>query len=440
MVLPGWCLARCRVFSQRKEVQSQRHFTSQLSQENDMSSIPLQVSETTAQAATSAKSGRLYFADHLRATLAILVVLHHIAIVYGASTWFYYIEPPLEDLPTFTAFLVFVLFNQAWFMGAFFFLAGYFTPGSYDRKGSGAFLKDRLIRLGIPILVFTFVLSPIAFLGRYLMPPAISGVTEPLSWEAYPDLIGLGPLWFVAMLLIFSLGYALWRRLRGNRASAAPSKPSSPGYLLVAGFVLGLALVSFLFRMIVPLGQPVSLFVYFLSFPTIAYLPQYLSFFVLGIIASRYDWLRTLPASMGIVGLIATILAAVILFPLAFSGEPFSLALTPVFDNATGNGHWQSAVYVLWDSIFSVGLILALIPFFRAFFNTKSRLGTFLAQHSYAVYILHIPIIVFLAYALRDVELSNNLVKFALASLIMVPICFVVAYLVRKIPLVSRVL
>ncbi len=58
-------------------------------------------------------------------------------------------------------------------------------------------------------------------------------------------------------------------------------------------FILGLALVSFLFRMLVPPGQQVSVFVYFLSFPTIAYLPQYLSFFILGIIAARRDWLRT---------------------------------------------------------------------------------------------------------------------------------------------------
>ena len=196
--------------------------------------------------------------------------------------------------------------------------------------------------------------------------------------------------------------------------------------------------MSFLFRMIVPLGQSVSVFTDFISFPTLAYLPQYLSFFALGILASRRDWARTLPNSMGVVGLIVAVVAAIVLFPLAFSGNLFSLELGPALDNAMGNGHWQSAAYALWDSLFAVGLCLGLIPLFRRFFNTPGRVGTFLAQHSYAVYVIHIPVVVFLAYALRDVELAS-LPKTGLAALIIVPACFAVAYLVRKLPFASRV-
>jgi len=66
-------------------------------------------------------------------------------------------------------------------------------------------------------------------------------------------------------------------------------------------------------------------------------------------------------------------------------------------------------------------------------------MGSFLAQQSYAVYIIHIPIIVFLAYALRGVELAAML-KFGLAALIVVPTCFIIAYVIRKIPGVERVL
>ena len=81
------------------------------------------------------KNYRLFFADHLRAALVILVVLHHVAMVYGGIQPFYYLEPP-ASLPAFLVPLVFVLLNQGWFMGALFLLAGYFTPGSYDRKGA----------------------------------------------------------------------------------------------------------------------------------------------------------------------------------------------------------------------------------------------------------------------------------------------------------------
>jgi len=402
--------------------------------ENEMDQSDLQPTEDSPVQATTRETPRLFFVDHWRAFLAILVVLHHVALVYGASVpSFYYVEPPFTDPLAYRALLVFVLLNQAWFMGAFFLLAGYFAPGSFDRKRPGSFLKDRLVRLGIPLVVFYFVLNPISSIGYYLMPATLTGITTPLTWQVYPHFLGLGPLWFVAMLLVFNFGYAAWRMLTRDRTSSSMSKPSVPGYLSIVLFVVALALASYLVRIVVPIGQSV------LEFPTLAYLPQYLGLFVLGTLASRRDWFRTLPSSMGVVGFVTVAVAGVFLFPLAFSGRLFSLELTPAFDNAMGSGHWRSAVYALWDSITATGMCLALIPLFRRFFNGQGRFGRFLSQHSYAVYVLHIPIVVVVAYALRGIKLAA-LVKFGLASLLGIPLCFGIAYITRKIPGVSRVL
>ena len=403
-----------------------------------MAQITLRRTEESPVQAATARTARLFFADHLRAALVILVVLHHVALVYGASVQgYYYVEPPLTDPVAFRNLLVFALVNQAWFMGAFFLLAGYFTPGSYDRKGMGFFLKARLIRLGIPIVIFYFVLGPISFIGWFLMPAALTGITEPLTWQSfwqvYPELIGLGPMWFVALLLIFSFAYAAWCWLTSNWTASTTGESSPPTYLGVGVFILGLALVSYLFRNIVPIGKSVG------DFPTLAYLPQYLSFFAVGIVAYRRDWFRTLPGSMGAVGFVMAVLATILLFTLAFSGQLFSLELTEAMGNAMGDGHWQSAAYALWDSIFAVGMCLAAITFFRRFFNGESRFGQFLSQQSYAVYIIHIPIIVFLAYVLREIDLGS-VPKFGLVALVVVPTCFVVAYLLRRIPGVSKVI
>ena len=122
--------------------------------------------KSTVQAATGTTS-RMFFIDHLRAALVILVVLHHVAIVYGAGAPFYYVEPPFTDPLAYLVLLAFALFNQAWFMGALFLIAGYFTPGSFERKGSGSFLKSRLVRLGIPLILWIFVLSPISSIGYW---------------------------------------------------------------------------------------------------------------------------------------------------------------------------------------------------------------------------------------------------------------------------------
>ena len=166
--------------------------------------------KSPAQTATGSPN-RLFFIDNLRTGLILLVVLHHVALVYGASLeGYYYVEPPFTDPLAFVVLLVFALVNQSWFMGAFFLVAGYFTPGSYDRKGPGTFLKDRLFRLGI---------------------------TTPLTWNAYPHFLGMGPMWFVAMLLIFNFGYAGWRSLTRNRSSSSMSKASPPSYLGIGLFI-----------------------------------------------------------------------------------------------------------------------------------------------------------------------------------------------------------
>jgi peptidoglycan/LPS O-acetylase OafA/YrhL len=394
----------------------------------------LQPTEKSQVQATTGKISRLFFIDHLRAALVTLVVLHHVALVYGAGAPFYYVEPPFTDPLAFVVLLSFVLFNQAWFMGALYLIAGYFIPGPFARKGSGSFLKSRLVRLGIPLIIWIFVLSPISAIGYWQMPAELTGITDPLSWGAYPFLLGLGVAWFLALLLIFNFGYAAWRWLTRNRTSSSVSQSSTPSYLGIVIFTLALAAVTYLVRIVIPIGKEV------LDFPTLGYLPQYLSLFVVGIVAYRRDWFRTTPGSMGVVGFVIALVATVILFPLATSGRLFALAFTEPADFIfVGNGNWQSAIYALWDSIFAVGMCLAAITFFRRFFNKDSGFGRFLSQQSYAVYVIHIPIVVFIGSAMKGVQIPA-LLKFGVAAVIAVPTCFILAYLIRKIPGVSRVL
>lgn len=393
------------------------------------------IGQSHAGTAAAAATARLRFIDHLRAALVILVVIHHVAVVYGAAAPFYYVDPPPAPSLASLGLFIFVLFNQAWFMGALFLLAGYFTPGSFDRKGTGAFLKERLVRLGIPLLAFMFVLGPISAIGLFLPPTPL--IPRPLTWASfwhiYPDLIGLGPLWFVTLLLVFSFGYVAWRLTVGDRRPASPSPASPPNKIAIAIFILALALASYLMRIIVPLGRTV------LDFPTLAYLPQYVSFFVLGIVAWRRDWLRTLPARLGWFGLGIAVGATLLLFPIPILG-----ILGGTF-GFLGNGSWPSAVYALWDSAFAVGLVLASITLFRRYFNGASALGAFLARQSYAVYIIHSPILVFLAYGLylaytRWALDPGILLRFTIGTLVVVPASYVAAYFICKIPGVGRIM
>src|SRR5690349_9714907 len=69
----------------------------------------------------AAAAVRLVFADNLRVLLTVLVVIHHLAVTYGAFAAWYYIDIPTEMVtPTVTVMIA--LLNQAFFMGCFFLL------------------------------------------------------------------------------------------------------------------------------------------------------------------------------------------------------------------------------------------------------------------------------------------------------------------------------
>jgi glucan biosynthesis protein C len=379
---------------------------------------------------------RIFFIDYLRAAIITLVILHHLAVIYAANTLFYYEEPTTDSI----AILVLVVFevsNQAWFMGLLFLLSGYFSPSSLDRKGPKQFLNDRLIRLGIPLLIVSFVLNPLtAYIGVSHLPATVlaeRGITLPIAitWQRYLSFVNPGPFWFVLLLLIFDIGYAAWRIVpRKINAEGGKGHPF-PTYRTIAIFILLLATASYLIRIILPLGQ------YVLFFPTIGYFPQYISFFLIGVAAFRGDWLRKMPSSMAKRFFIIALIASFTLFPLALLGT-----ITNLFGGGSlvGNGSLWSGVYALWESTYAVGVSVFLIAFFRRFFNSRGKLWQFLSQHSYTVYLIHLIIIVTLAGVVLSLISMEPLLKFGLAAIIAVPLTWGAAYLVRKIPFANRVL
>jgi glucan biosynthesis protein C len=379
-----------------------------------------------------ASKDRIFFLDYLRASIISLVILHHLALTYAANSPFYYVEPTTDTVAV-LVLVIFQLSNQAWFMGLLFLISGYLSPSSFDRKGPKKFLKDRLIRFGIPILILSFLINPITgYIGTSHLPLVVrkeKRITP--TWQGYFSSIGPGILWFLIMLLIFDFGYAARRISRRNKNLNEGKRYSFPKYRTIVIFILLLAATSYLIRIILPLGQ------YVLFFPTIAYLPEYLSFFIIGIIAARGDWLRTMPGSMAKQFFIIALIASFTLFPLALIGT-----ITNLFGGGTllGNGSLWSGVYALWDSIYAVGVSMFLIAFFRRFFNSRGKLWHFLSQHSYTVYLIHIIIIVTLASVVFSLISMEPLLKFCLAGVIAIPLCWGAAYLVRKIPFADRIL
>ena len=106
---------------------------------------------------------RLDYIDNIRILLSIVVILNHLAITYGAPGGWYYREFEITELGLIpmTVLVLFAAGNQAYSMGLFFLISGYFSAKSSATKKTQAFFFQRLIRLGLPVLLFVYLVSPI---------------------------------------------------------------------------------------------------------------------------------------------------------------------------------------------------------------------------------------------------------------------------------------
>jgi len=361
----------------------------------------------------------------------------HLSITYGGAGGWYY----RESEPDTISFVVLTWHNgtvQAFSMGLFFLISGYFTPGSYDRKGPRRFFKDRLLRLGIPILCYDFVIGPL--MAYPLMQAGALEQGSTLQFVgSYPEFlsiyysrfhVGTGPLWFVEALLIFAGFYVLWRLFAKTLACPVQDGGKVPSNLTMVLFALTLIAVTFIVRIWLPIGwsfEPLNF-----QFP---FFPQYICLFIVGIVAYRHNWLMRIPEAMGRFWLCITIVFIVVLFPALFVSGGALDDVSPFM----GGVHWQCFAYSFWEQFVGVGMIVGLLVLFRERFNRQGRLARAMSASSYTAYIIHAPVAVLVALAIRHITLYP-LLKFALAVLIAVPLCFALGNFIRQLPLARRIL
>ncbi len=384
-----------------------------------------------AEAVQPKAASRLLFIDNIRVFLTILVVLHHLMIIYAGSGSFLYTEGR-QDTITGVLGTWFCAVNQAYFMGFFLLISAYFVPGSCDRKGAGHFLKDRLIRLGIPLIIYSWIVSPLSYVVvTYVTQGQILPWWRYLPGAGFDAALGAGPLWFVEVLLIFTLVYALWRRLFRPNTPMPPVQTESqfPGSRTILLFAVLMATATFVIRLWHPVGwsfSPLNL-----QFP---FFVQYIALFIVGLIAYRRNWLASLSDTTGKRWLAIAIVLILLFVPMALVGgamesdEPFR-----------GGLYWQAAAFALWESLLCVSMCIGLTYLFRRYSNRQGRLARFLSPNAYTAYIIHAQVITATALALRNVDVYP-LLKFGLTALIALPLCFVLSNLIRKLPYADRVL
>lgn len=390
------------------------------------------------------KMSRLVFLDNIKVLFVILVIIYHSAITYGVTGWWYYIAELNENYPTndITSLLLIGLtvlgaLFQSSFMGLFFLLGGYFTPESYDRKGFIIYWKDRLIRLGTPLVLYIVIIDPLmvyilarlgiapwssfsilqgSFLSFYLDRfQSIDGIIEFLS--------STGPMWFLLVLLVFTGGYTLWRQVANQESlkifvTHEYQIPKIPILLLIS---LILGFFTFVIRLYYPVGE-VNLGI------PLSFIIQYILMFIFGIFAYRYDWFKKMDKSH-MKKWIVIILASAIFFLLYVA---FIFRIDTDFNAMAGGFTLDALIYAIIDNIICMGMIFTIIPIFRDRFNNTGKLMKSLSINAYYMYLVHAPLLVLVSLLVASIMVMPG-VKLFLVSFITIILSYLFSnYLLRK--------
>jgi peptidoglycan/LPS O-acetylase OafA/YrhL len=367
------------------------------------------------------------YIDRLRTVMTAMVILHHAAITYGAPGGWFWTELKPSAAPSSLLLTFFVSTNQAYFMGFFFLLAGYFTPASLERKGYGRFIGDRFLRLGLPLLAFGLLLGPLTTgITNFAQG---KGFWSTIAWLwRHKEFIN-GPLWFAQALLIFSLAYCAWRPLFGSRLNESGRTPKPvPACLWWLLSALGVGAAALAIRQFVPTGKNVFGL-------QLGYFASYIFLFAVGIAAWRFDWLRQLGwkhARPWVIGLL-----------ISWPAMPVAIAVARATNgvgksNFSGGLSWTAIVYALWEPFVAWGLISAWLLVFREHMNQPSALWAWLNRRAYAVYIVHPPVLVGIALLLHG-WVAPALVKFGVVGVLACAAAWLAADPLVRLPGVRRV-
>ncbi len=355
--------------------------------------------------------------DALKGALTLLVVLHHTALTYGATGAWFYRELRPDGSASSALLSFFAGVNQSFFMGLFFLIAGFFTPAALQRKGGWFFMRDRLLRLGLPLLVFGFVLGP--FTWALAQGHTFAGGLDLLMRMWRSGRFIPGQMWFAQALLVFGGAAVLWHALMpiGKRFTGmAAERPAFPtqSSLLVAALACGA--VAFGLRLVWPVNVAV-----WHMLP--GYFASYVLLFAVGCIAARKRWLDNIP-ERSVREWRRVAWCALPALPLVVGLG----AVSPIFKGPLiGGWNVPALVYAMWEPLLAWGIILTLLQRFKQrFAQPASPRWQALSRRAYAIYVIHPPVLVGVALAWQSVPWPA-LVKFALTGAVSCLLCFWIA-------------
>lgn len=334
----------------------------------------------------------------------LLGIALHAAMPFYATTW------PIAE-PTASAAAGFDEFAEGlhgFRMQIFYLLAGFFTAMMLQRSGLATLLRVRSKRIGIPLVIAVVSIVPLIDLASAgVVRPEVAALTAERAAQREGGLPGadlnLHHLWFLWFLFLYLAAFAVavtvgrraWRRAGLPASAAARARavalvvlvplPLVPQFFMVDSAedrTFGPAHSSLL----LPDGRVLAYYAVFFVFGTLLWSARDRAGGPLADTLGR-RWRLILPASLLVV---------------------LPAALLTTFQNPAD----PRLPAALLQLTYTWGMVIGLIGACRHFLRTERRAARYLADASYWMYLMHLPLLVAAHRAVRDWDVSAG-AKFA---------------------------
>ncbi len=365
---------------------------------------------------------RVHYIDNLRWITVSLLILFHSAMAY--NTWdeanyiFFTESKPIASLVTFI---------EPWFMPLMFLLAGVSARYSLEKRGKGNFIRERLLRLGIPLVFGVLVMVPVltfiadkthnGYAGSYFAHYRVYFTTF-TDFTGYDGGFTFAHLWFIGVLIVISMLSCLFMKSgreerRVDHAASPASNPKteesmqsvnpktegtsySLTWIISTVMMSALAVASFDLRFF---GKP--LITYFL-----VYLLGYYDFSKKDIVGriARYKWIW------------------IFAFLLVSCMDVYLYIWKDGADTLNTVCYYAS---------FAAG-IPAMMSLGYAYLNRANRFTRYNAGISYVFYIIHFPVVVLCQYCLNRASVGYS-ANYILTVLIAYPVTYIFCYVIKNL-------
>ena len=402
---------------------------------------------------TSETTNRLVFFDNLRYLMILLVLIFHSGASYGSMVAFW----PFHDAnPTELIDIIMILFD-VFTMTILFFIAGYFSLPSLQKKGGRRFLEGKFKRLGIPWLVVVVLVLPVLDYIHYYTQSVDSGLQPRgyathwwlsmksiaelrVGWMNMSEYLDMTEhfyqryMWFLSLLLLFFVAFWLLYEVRkkwakvSERSVREGTTSNRCIYVTLSLFGLLTVLLFASVKFFITSPDPSDMGWFSLGSLIqfqLAKLVLYAPYFGLGVYAYYRKWFANgkdfgRPWVWGLICFLLMVATMLVARSMSRAAEP-SLGLQFAF----------AVLYPIWT--------LSFLGVFTAFsvrrWNRSTPFNRELAANSYNIYLVHYVFVMTLPLLLSNWSDGPVLVKFGIVALLTVLLSYGISrYMVKPYP------